>query len=71
MRIIAGTALGINNCNFPQSFDRPWMDEFLAITKTEPAWLAGLVYGPQTRLTLEERLRRSGFDQCFDPPTAA
>jgi hypothetical protein len=30
------------------------MDEFLAIMKTEPAWLTGLVYGPQTRLTLEQ-----------------
>jgi hypothetical protein len=38
----------------PQSFNREWMDEFLAIMKTEPAWLAGLVYGPQTRLTLEQ-----------------
>jgi hypothetical protein len=38
----------------PQSFDRAWMDEFLAIMKTEPAWLAGLVYGPQTRLSLEQ-----------------
>jgi hypothetical protein len=38
----------------PQSFTREWMDEFLAIMKTEPAWLAGLVYGPQTRLTLPQ-----------------
>jgi hypothetical protein len=38
----------------PQSFNREWLDEFLAIMKTEPAWLAGLVYGPQTRLTLEQ-----------------
>jgi hypothetical protein len=36
----------------PQSFDREWMAEFLEIVKTEPAWLAGVVYGPQTRLTL-------------------
>jgi hypothetical protein len=38
----------------PQSFNREWMDEFLGILKAEPAWLAGLVYGPQTRLTLEQ-----------------
>jgi hypothetical protein len=38
----------------PQSFDRAWMDEFLALVKAEPDWLAGVVYGPQTRLTLEE-----------------
>jgi hypothetical protein len=38
----------------PQSFDRAWMDEFLDMMKTEPAWLAGIVYGPQTRLTLPQ-----------------
>jgi hypothetical protein len=38
----------------PQSFNRDQLDEFLAIVKTEPAWLAGLVYGPQTRLTLPQ-----------------
>src|SRR5580700_9836686 len=36
----------------PQSFDRPKMNEFLDIMKTEPAWLTGIVYGPQMRLTL-------------------
>jgi hypothetical protein len=35
----------------PQSFTAEWMDEFLGIVKTEPAWLAGIVYGPQTRMT--------------------
>jgi hypothetical protein len=38
----------------PQSFDRAWLDEFLAILKTEPDWLGGIVYGPQTRITLAE-----------------
>jgi hypothetical protein len=38
----------------PQSFTREWMDEFLAILKTEPPWLAGVVHGPQTRLSLAE-----------------
>jgi hypothetical protein len=38
----------------PQSFSREWMDEFLAIMKTEPAWLAGVVHGPQTRMPLAE-----------------
>jgi hypothetical protein len=38
----------------PQSFTREWMDEFLAIMKTEPAWLAGVVHGPQARLSLAE-----------------
>jgi hypothetical protein len=38
----------------PQSFTQEWMDEFLALVQKEPIWLTGLVYGPQTRLTLEQ-----------------
>jgi hypothetical protein len=38
----------------PQSFTREWMDEFLAIMRTEPAWLAGVVHGPQTRMSLAD-----------------
>jgi hypothetical protein len=38
----------------PQSFDRVRLDEFLTIMRTEPAWLTGIVYGPQTRMTLEQ-----------------
>lgn len=38
----------------PQSFDKAWMDEFLGILKTEPAWLSGIVYGPQVRMTLPQ-----------------
>ncbi len=38
----------------PQSFDRAWLDEFYAILKTEPAWLTGVVYGPQVRVSLEQ-----------------
>ena len=40
----------------PQSFTQEWMDDFLAIIRTEPAWLGGVVYGPQTRVSLP-RLR--------------
>lgn len=37
----------------PQGFTQPWMDEFLGILRREePAWLAGLVFGPQVRLAL-------------------
>ncbi len=36
----------------PQGFSQEWMDEFLGIVKTEPKWLAGVVYGPQCRLTM-------------------
>src|SRR6266853_4211151 len=36
----------------PQGFDAAWMDEFLAIMRTEPAWLSGIVFGPQIRMSL-------------------
>ena len=38
----------------PQSFTEEWMNEFLDIVKTEPSWLSGIVYGPQTRLSLPQ-----------------
>jgi hypothetical protein len=39
----------------PQSFDRAWMDEFLDILKNrQPAWLSGVVFGPQVRMSLKE-----------------
>jgi hypothetical protein len=39
----------------PQSFNRAWMDEFLGILKhDEPGWLAGVVFGPQVRMSLPE-----------------
>ncbi len=38
----------------PQSFTREWMDEFLGIMKSEPKWLSGIVYGPQTRGSLAD-----------------
>jgi hypothetical protein len=37
----------------PQSFSGDWMEEFFSIVKTEPAWLGGIVFGPQVRLSLE------------------
>jgi hypothetical protein len=37
----------------PQSFNQAWLDEFLAILqKQQPAWLTGVVFGPQTRISL-------------------
>ena len=37
----------------PQSFGQAWLDEFLGILRTQqPAWLSGVVYGPQTRISL-------------------
>ena len=34
----------------PQSFSREWFDEFLTLMQAEPAWLAGVVFGPQVRM---------------------
>ncbi len=38
----------------PQSFSQAWLDEFVTILHTEPAWLGGIVYGPQVRVSLPE-----------------
>ncbi len=41
----------------PQSFNQEWLDEFLGIlTDARPAWLSGIVFGPQVRISLP-RLR--------------
>jgi hypothetical protein len=36
----------------PQGFTKAWMDEFYGILKSEPAWLTGIVFGPQVRDSL-------------------
>jgi hypothetical protein len=33
----------------PQSFNAEWMEEFYGLMRKEPAWLGGIVYGPQVR----------------------
>jgi hypothetical protein len=38
----------------PQSFDRQWLEEFLTILRAQPAWLGGVVFGPQVRIGLAE-----------------
>ncbi len=39
----------------PQGFTQEWMDEFLGILeKQRPAWLSGLVFGPQVRMSLPD-----------------
>lgn len=38
----------------PQGFDATWMNDFYAIMKTRPAWLEGVVFGPQQRVSVEE-----------------
>jgi hypothetical protein len=37
----------------PQSFNQAWLEEFLAILREQqPAWLTGVVYGPQIRVSI-------------------
>jgi hypothetical protein len=38
----------------PQSFDAEWTEEFFELMRAEPAWLSGIVFGPQNRVGLPE-----------------
>ncbi len=38
----------------PQSFSSAWLDEFYALLSLHPAWLTGVVYGPEMRETPEQ-----------------
>jgi len=38
----------------PQSFDARWMQEYFDLMNQQPAWLSGVVFGPQVRIGLEE-----------------
>jgi hypothetical protein len=38
----------------PQSFSQEWMKEWFGIMNQKPAWLSGVVYGPQVRMSLPE-----------------
>lgn len=40
-----------------QSFTAEWMTEMLDLLKAQPKWLTGIVYGPQTRMTLDQARR--------------
>jgi hypothetical protein len=43
----------------PQGFTSDWMEEFYGLVQAEPAWLGGIVFGPQVRdplPTLRKRL---------------
>jgi hypothetical protein len=43
----------------PQGFTQAWMEEFLGILRDEkPAWLGGVVFGPQVRLPLPKLRER-------------
>ena len=43
----------------PQNFDATWLAEYLDLMKGEPKWLDGVVYGPWTRITIQQ-LREAG-----------
>ncbi len=43
----------------PQSFDKAGLDEFMAIVGKNPAWLSGLVFGPQVRGSIAELRART------------
>jgi len=43
----------------PQSFSKEWMDEFYGLLAKEPAWLSGVVFGPQIRGSIEELRERT------------
>ncbi|MFN0167844.1 MAG: hypothetical protein ACKV22_15560 [Bryobacteraceae bacterium] len=38
----------------PQGFDLAWMEDLYSALNREPSWLAGLVYGPGVRVSMEE-----------------
>lgn len=38
----------------PQNFDAVWFQEFVDLLKDEPKWLNGIVYGPWTRVTMQD-----------------
>ena len=39
----------------PQSFTQEWLDQFYSIlNNTQPAWLSGVVFGPQVRVSLAQ-----------------
>ncbi|MDQ6663792.1 MAG: hypothetical protein M3Z23_05320 [Acidobacteriota bacterium] len=43
----------------PQSFSKEWMDEFYSLLAKEPAWLSGVVFGPQIRGSIEDLRERT------------
>lgn len=47
----------------PQSFDEAWMNEFFELMAGEPAWLSGVVYGPQMRIDIST-LRQKLPERC-------
>jgi hypothetical protein len=42
----------------PQGFNAAWMEQFFGLMDQHPAWLAGVVFGPQVRVNLPELRQR-------------
>ncbi len=42
----------------PQGFSGQWLQEFYQLLKKEPAWLGGIVYGPQLGMSIAELRRK-------------
>lgn len=42
----------------PQGFNAQWMQQFFEIMDRRPAWLTGIVFGPQVRMNLPELRQR-------------
>jgi hypothetical protein len=42
----------------PQSFDKAWLDEFIGLLDAQPAWLTGVVFGPQIRGSIADLRER-------------
>jgi hypothetical protein len=38
----------------PQGFNAEWMEQFFGLMDRQPAWLTGIVFGPQVRVNLPE-----------------
>jgi hypothetical protein len=38
----------------PQGFNEEWLQEFYQLLKAEPAWLTGIVHGPQVRPSIDQ-----------------
>ena len=42
----------------PQGFNHEWMEQFFGLMDRQPAWLTGIVFGPQVRVNLPELRQR-------------
>jgi len=42
----------------PQGFNSPWMEQFFGLMDQQPAWLTGIVFGPQVGVNLPQLRQR-------------